>query len=168
MLDGILEGPWSDFLHKGGPAQGVTQPGLESLNAQMENAHGLGGEIKCLYSCLEGGALLFGVLVYESQKNKVAILSQVLLTFLFTQTSSFLYLDEFRQAGNGGFIGARIQNHHFHQQCQLQLLKPHSPGALELPGKLKKRSKKNNSMKNMNLNSCVASQCCVLNIPTAT
>lgn len=43
MLDGILEGPWSDFLHKGGPAQGVTQPGLESLNAQMENAHGLGG-----------------------------------------------------------------------------------------------------------------------------
>lgn len=46
MLDGILEGPWSDFLHKGGPAQGVTQPGLESLNAQMENAHGLGGEIK--------------------------------------------------------------------------------------------------------------------------
>lgn len=127
-----------------------------------------GGRLRCLYSCLEGGALLFGVLVYESQKNKVAILSQVLLTFLFTQTSSFLYLDEFRQAGNGGFIGARIQNHHFHQQCQLQLLKPHSPGALELPGKLKKRSKKNNSMKNMNLNSCVASQCCVLNIPTAT
>lgn len=127
-----------------------------------------GGRLRCLYSCLEGGALLFGVLVYESQKNKVAILSQVLLTFLFTQTSSFLYLDEFRQAGNGGFIGARIQNHHFHQQCQLQLLKPHSPGALELPGKLKKRSKKNNSVKNMNLNSCVASQCCVLNIPTAT
>lgn len=42
MLERILEGTWSDLLHKEGPAQGVTQLGLESLSAQVETAHGPG------------------------------------------------------------------------------------------------------------------------------
>lgn len=56
----------------------------------------------------------------------------------------------------------------FTNSASLQLLKPHSPGASELPGKLKKRLKKNNSMKSMNPDSCVASQCYVLNTTMAT
>lgn len=49
MLERILEGTWSDLLHKEGSAQGVTQLGLESLSAQMETAHGLGRRLRWLY-----------------------------------------------------------------------------------------------------------------------
>lgn len=98
--------------------------------------------------------------------------SHKFLTFLFTQTSSLLYLDEFRQPGNCGFIGARIQGQQqpitFTNSASLQLLRPHSPGASELPGKLKKRWKKHESTKSMNPTSCVVSQCYLLNTPMAT
>lgn len=117
MLEGILEGPWSDSLHKEGPAQGVTQPGLESLGAQMETAHGLGRRLRWLYFSVVHKLAHQRAALLLPRRNNVPILSHLLLTFLFTRTSSFLYLDEFRLPGNGGFIGTRIQGHVFHQQC---------------------------------------------------
>lgn len=150
----------------------VTQPGLESLSAQMETARGLGRRLRWLYfSMVHKLPRQIAALLLPS-RNNVPILSQVLLTFLFTQTSSLLYLDEFRQPGNCGFIGARTQGQQqpitFTNSASLQLLKPHSPGASELPGKLKKRSKKQDSMKSMNPTSRVVSQCYLLNTPKAT
>lgn len=70
--------------------------------------------------------------------------SQVLFIFLFTQTSGLLYLHEFTQLGNGGFIGATTQGQQQHttftNSVSLQLLKPYSPGASELPVNLRKES----------------------------
>lgn len=107
MLEGILEGPWSDFLQKEGSAKGVTQSGLESLGAQMETANGLGRRLRWLYFPMVHELAHQRAALLLPCRNNVPNLSQVLLTFLFTQTSSFLYLDEFRQPGNGGFIGCK-------------------------------------------------------------
>lgn len=138
----------------------------------METARGLGRRLRWLYfSMVHKLPRQIAALLLPS-RNNVPILSQVLLTFLFTQTSSLLYLDEFRQPGNCGFIGARTQGQQqpitFTNSASLQLLKPHSPGASELLGKLKKRSKKQDSMKSMNPTSRVVSQCYLLNTPKAT
>lgn len=125
-----------------------------SWKPQCTGAHGQGERFRRFYfSMFHKPAHQTAALLLPS-RNNVPILSQVLVTFLFTQTSSPLYLDEFGQAGNDGFIGARIQAQQqlitFTNSASLQLLKPCTPGASELPGKLRKRSKKNNSIKSMN------------------
>lgn len=107
MLKGILEGIWSDLPHKGGPAQTVTQLGLESLSAQMETAHGLGRRLRWFYiSVVHKLALQIAALLLPSTNNVL------ILSFLHRFQASYTWVN----LNNQG-IGARIRGHHFHQQC---------------------------------------------------